>query len=136
MRLRCETVPHLQVSAVDPDGRLRQRQVTDEAEIERPDARMLRDWESSKGTVKASPTACYLTLRHEELAVIQPNSGHLVLGKRCYFQGQLQVRIQESCKGFSTLCMNTNALSWQLLISSYTGSVMHFPLTCFRLSLR
>lgn len=61
--------------------------MADKAEIQGPDARMLSYRKSSECTVKCSPTSCDLTLRHKELAVIQPYSGHLVLGKRSrYFE--------------------------------------------------
>lgn len=55
-------------------------------EIQRPDSWMLSYGKSSQGTVKSSPTSCDLTLRHEELAVIKPYSGHLNSGKEDYLQ--------------------------------------------------
>lgn len=55
---------HLEVPAVDPDGCLRQGQVTSKAEVQRPDARMLSDREASERTVACSPTPCDLTLGH------------------------------------------------------------------------
>lgn len=81
MQQSCVLYSHLEVPAVHPDGCLRQRQVTDKAEVQRPDPRMLSNWKSSECTVKCLTTSCYLALRHKELAVIKPYSRHLVRGK-------------------------------------------------------
>lgn len=78
MELSCVLCPHLEVPAVHPDGCLGQGQVTYETEIQRPDTWVLSYRKSSERTVKCSPTSCDLTLRYKELAVIKPNSGHLV----------------------------------------------------------
>lgn len=72
MELFCVVCSHLKVPAVYPDGCLRQRQVTDKAEIQRPDAWVLSNRESSECTVKCLPTSCDLALTHKELAVIKP----------------------------------------------------------------
>lgn len=77
MELVCVSCSHLKVPTVHPDGSLRQGQVTNKAEIQRPDAWVLSNRKSSERTVKCLPTSCDLALRHKELAVIEPNSRHL-----------------------------------------------------------
>lgn len=78
MELVCVLCSHLKVPTVHPDGCLRQGQVTNKTEIQRPDAWVLSNGKSSKGTVKCLTTPCDLALRHKELAVIKPYSRHLV----------------------------------------------------------
>lgn len=135
--------PHLQVPAIDSDGCLWQWQVSDKAKIKRPDAWVLSYREGSERTVECLPTSCDLALTHKKLAVIKPYSGHLVQGGTSsqHQSTSMCLLLTSQVLDFSsfwfvTLCINTNALSWQLLTSSNAGSVIHFPLTCFRLSRR
>lgn len=57
MKLVCVLCSHLKIPAVNPDGCFRQRKVTNKAKIQRPDAWMLSDRESSERTVKCLPTS-------------------------------------------------------------------------------
>lgn len=80
-KVALQTRSYLEVPAVHPDGCLRQRQVTDKAKVQWPDARMLRDRKSSERAVKCLPASCNLALRYKKLAVVQPYSGHLICAK-------------------------------------------------------
>lgn len=71
-KLKPSKLSHLKVPAVHPNGCLRQWQITGKAKVQRPDARMLGDRESSKRTVKCLPASCDLALRYKELAVVKP----------------------------------------------------------------
>lgn len=73
---------YLKVSAIHPNGSLRQWQTAGKAEVQRPDAWMLSNRKSPEGTVKCLATSCYLTLRHKEVAVIKPYSRHLKTKKQ------------------------------------------------------
>ena len=50
-------------------------------EVERPDAVMLGDGERSQGAVKRLATRTDLTLVHQELTVVKPYAGHLIIIK-------------------------------------------------------
>lgn len=68
---------YLQVTAVDADGGLGQGVAPDELEIEGPDAVVLSDGQRPQGPVEGTARPRDPALIHQELAVIQPDAGHL-----------------------------------------------------------
>ena len=65
------------MSPVDSDGSLRQVVGADKLDVERPDSAVLGEREGLQGSVEGTPCLRDLSLVHEELTVVQPDTRHL-----------------------------------------------------------
>lgn len=73
---------YLEEAPVAPHRRLRQRVGPEEAQVQGPDARVLCDGQGPEGAVKRAAGVRDTALVHQELAVVQPQTGHLEVWRR------------------------------------------------------
>ena len=104
---------HLEVAPVDPDGRLWDWMHAYKLEVKRPDAVMLGDGERSQRTVERLTTCADLTLVHQELTVVKPYAGHLIIIKILKIKSKIILLDLIICMCF---CFNNYSL---LLLSKF-----------------